>query len=90
MKCFFFSLKYYQLGVFLCRKEYSFEYSKHMKTPVDTFDLIEKLDDFTRLDWFKDQHASLNNREVEFRKIVALPGNCFNVNMKSNVFRPDA
>lgn len=77
------------MGVLLCRSDYAFEYSTNWKNPVDTEDFIEKLDNFTRLEWFQSQHANWHHQDVEFQKVLALRGHCYNVKMNENVYRRD-
>jgi hypothetical protein len=50
-------------------------------------DFMETLKSWQRSEWFLGQHAEWMNRDVEFQKVFASLGFCFNVNMDKNVYR---
>lgn len=63
-----------------------------LSEPIDTTDLVDRIQNITRVDWFKNQFAGWNNQKlVKFSQTLSKYGSCFSFNIDkfTDIFRID-
>lgn len=80
-------MKYFQFGAIFCYSNDMFQFINLLPNYIDTKDFNKYLEDYTRTEWFKNQSAEWQHKNVIFHEEITTEGKCFSANFANNIFR---